>query len=302
LFGPVWQRWARNLIAELHRADLPGKAIWKISCRADAVDPQLFEEMRRAGLYLVYMGLESGTEQGLKTLNKRMTVEQNLRAVEILKKLDLNFEFGFMLFDPSTSFESIAENVTFLREVIGDGSDALSFCRMIPYDGTPIKDELARQGRLHGTVTAPDYDFLDPRIEALYRAIRGMVEVTGWVHELHGVSSMLNCARNEVAVAERLFGGLQGTAAYRETLRRITQESNAVLLSVVADFAAHHAGGAPASWTPDELCRRSDVFKDTLLRERDAYVLRNQEALLAAVERERSAEWDGERMQALAMR
>jgi anaerobic magnesium-protoporphyrin IX monomethyl ester cyclase len=292
LFGPVWHRWTRSFLSELHRAGLPGRAIWKISCRADAVDPELFAEMREAGLYLVYMGLESGTEDGLKTLNKKMTVEQNLRAVEVLKALDLSFEFGFMLFDPSTTFESMAENLAFLRTVIGDGSDALSFCRMIPYDGTPIKDELARQGRLHGTVTAPDYDFLDPRIDALYRSIRGIVEVTGWVHALYGVSSMLNYARNELSVAERLFPALEGTGDYRQSLREITRESNEILLSVVSDFTREHAGGAPATWTLEALRDRSEVFKERLMRDRDAYVLRNQETMFDAIARERSKAWD----------
>ena len=77
LFGPVWQRWTRNFLDELHHAGLPGRVIWKINCRADAVDEQLFKEMKAAGLYLVYMGLELGDEQGLKTLNKGITVEQN---------------------------------------------------------------------------------------------------------------------------------------------------------------------------------------------------------------------------------
>src|SRR5262249_25007142 len=66
LFGTVWQRWAREFVKELHRNRLPGRVVWKINCRADAVDPDLFVEMRQAGLYMVYMGLESGTDEGLK--------------------------------------------------------------------------------------------------------------------------------------------------------------------------------------------------------------------------------------------
>jgi len=110
LYGIVWQRWAREFVSELHRRGLAGRVIWKINCRADAVDPALFSEMRDAGLYTVYMGLESGSEEGLSTLHKQITVEQNLRAVAILKQLDIMFEFGFMLFDPSTTFDSVADN------------------------------------------------------------------------------------------------------------------------------------------------------------------------------------------------
>jgi anaerobic magnesium-protoporphyrin IX monomethyl ester cyclase len=136
LYGPVWRRWAYDFVNELHRNDLPGRIIWKISCRADAVEPELFATMREAGLYMVYMGLESGSAEGLETLHKQITVEQNVRAVEILKELGLTFQYGFMLFEPSTTFESVRENMKFLRKIVGDGSTSAGFARMIPYDGT----------------------------------------------------------------------------------------------------------------------------------------------------------------------
>ena len=83
LFGPVWRRWANEFVDELHRNRLPGKVIWKMNCRADVVERELFLKMREAGLYLVYMGLESGSEQGLETLHKQITVAQNIEAVEV---------------------------------------------------------------------------------------------------------------------------------------------------------------------------------------------------------------------------
>src|SRR5436190_17626477 len=113
LFGTVWRRWAGELVDELHRSGLAGKVIWKMNCRADAVDRELFIRMRDAGLYLVYMGLESGSEQGLETLHKQINVEQNIRAVEILKSIGLMFEYGFMLLDPSSTFASVRENLSF---------------------------------------------------------------------------------------------------------------------------------------------------------------------------------------------
>jgi anaerobic magnesium-protoporphyrin IX monomethyl ester cyclase len=99
LFGKTWRKWAGEFVDELHRSGLPEKVIWKMNCRADAVDRELFIRMRDAGLYLVYMGLESGSEQGLETLHKQITVEQNLRAVNLLKSIGLMWEYGFMLLD-----------------------------------------------------------------------------------------------------------------------------------------------------------------------------------------------------------
>ncbi|MBV8196823.1 MAG: B12-binding domain-containing radical SAM protein, partial [Candidatus Eremiobacteraeota bacterium] len=177
IFGPVWHRWVREFLGCLRESGLADRVIWKINCRADAVDPELFAEMRDAGMFFVYMGLESGTDEGLRTLNKLITVEQNVHAVELLKKLDILFDFGFMLLEPSTTFDSIFENVRFLRRIVGDGYAPAEFCRMVPYDGTPIKDQLAREGRLRGDVVGPDYEFLDPRLETFYREINEALNI-----------------------------------------------------------------------------------------------------------------------------
>jgi hypothetical protein len=56
------------------------------------------------------------------------------------------------------------ENLRFLRKMVGDGSAGATFSRMLPYGGTPIRDQLQKEGRLRGDITRPDYVFLDPRI------------------------------------------------------------------------------------------------------------------------------------------
>lgn len=285
IFGPAWHRWCRRLLDEIERKDLVGRVLWKINCRADAVDPPLLAEMRDAGLYLVYMGLESGSEEGLRALHKQTTVEQNERAVQVLKELGINFDFGFMMLDPSSTFESIFENVAFLRRIVGDGSAPAEFCRMIPYDGTPIKDELAREGRLRGDVCNPDYDFLDPRLELFFHQVNEALNVTGWIHGLEALSPQLKFAWSELAIMERLTPSLPGLSTYRETLQTITRESNEVLFATVETLAGLCRSGARA-WIPQqELRARSRAFVARLIHERDTFVQANDADLLAALER-----------------
>lgn len=286
LFGPVWRRWAREFVAELHRTGLADRVLWKISCRADAVDPDLFAEMRSAGLYFVYMGLESGTEEGLKTLHKQITVEQNLRAVEILKKLNLEFQFGFMLFEPSSTFESIRENLEFLRAIAGDGSVAVAFCRMIPYDGTPIKDELMRTGRLKGDICHPGYDFLDPRLDRFYHALTQVVDLRGWVHGYGSLSPQINIAWGEISILERLFPPLADMAEYKQALRELTKSSNEVLFRIVEDTARAFSDNVPNPWTRESLETECQRFQNRLLTMRNGFMLRHQDELLRALHRE----------------
>jgi anaerobic magnesium-protoporphyrin IX monomethyl ester cyclase len=283
LFGPVWTRWAREFVDELHRDGLAGRVVWKINCRADAVEEELLSAMRDAGLFLVYMGLESGSEEGLKTLHKQITVEQNLRAVRILKQIGLRFEFGFMLLDPSSTFESVRDNIRFLRDIVGDGSAAAGFSRMIPYDGTPIKDELERTGRLIGDVINPGYDFLDPRLQEYYEALTRIVNVSGWVHGIESLSPQLCHAWNEVAVIELLFPPLPGMQEYAANVRRITKDANEILFRVMEDMADFYTAGKESPWSADLLHACSRRLLNELLEKRNTFVYSNKAILIEAL-------------------
>lgn len=288
LYGPVWRRWANEFVDELHRGRLAGRVVWKINCRADAVDANLLNAMRGAGLFLVYMGLESGSEEGLKAMHKQITVEQNIRAVNILKSINLRFEFGFMLLDPSSTFESVRENLRFLRTIVGDGSSAAGFSRMIPYDGTPIKDELERSGRLLGDVLNPGYDFLDQRLQEYYEALTRIVNVAGWVHGIESLSPQITHAWNEIAILETLFPPLPGAFEYRETIREITRESNEILFAVMEELADFYTDGPACRWSADLLRERARSLLKRLLDERNSFVYQNKSILLESL-RESSA-------------
>jgi anaerobic magnesium-protoporphyrin IX monomethyl ester cyclase len=240
--------------------------------------------MRDAGLYMIYMGLESGDAQGLVTLNKEISVDQNLAAVRMLKDLGIRFEYGFMLLDPSSTFASVRTNVEFLRQIIGDGCAAATFCKMLPYDGTPIKDALAASGRLKGDVCAPDYDFLDPKLDAFYADLAQVVEVTGWVHGPQALTLQLGWAHTEVAVIRKLFPRLPDTDAYDATLRRRTAESNAALLRVVEQLADFHEAGVGRRPDPQQLRRLCAQTLETVVNERNAFITRHQRVLLDALD------------------
>jgi anaerobic magnesium-protoporphyrin IX monomethyl ester cyclase len=284
LFGTVWRRWANEFVDELHRSRLPEKVIWKMNCRADAVDRDLFIRMRDAGLYWVYMGLESGSDQGLETLHKQMTVEQNLRAVSVLKSIGLMWDYGFMLLDPSSTFESVRENLSFLRTILADGCYPVTFCRMLPYDGTPIKDELVRTGRLRGDICNPDYDFLDPRLEEFYEGLTKVLSLKGWIHGSGAITLQLGTGWHEVAVIERLFPQLPGMAKYISSLRRITRKSNDLLLRVVEDLSYVYSDNRENQWVPEEIEKSRQKILREFLRKRDAFIFANEEILLDALQ------------------
>jgi anaerobic magnesium-protoporphyrin IX monomethyl ester cyclase len=162
------QEWLRTFLDELAIRGLKDKIRWKISCRVDDLNPEALELMIEHGLIAVYLGVESGNDEGLLTLNKKITVEQSLNAIELLKKFNVAMSMGFMLFDPSSNMESIRKNIEFLRTVGEDGYFPINFCKMLPYAGTPIEHQLKLEGRLLGTKLQPDYEFHDSLVNWYY--------------------------------------------------------------------------------------------------------------------------------------
>jgi len=166
--GKTAKTWAMEIADLIVQAGFAGKIAFKISCRSDEIHEDILQRLMAGGLTHVYMGVESGDEEGLVNMSKRMKPEAHLRAGRILKQLGLSFDFGFMLVEPYSSFRSIRQNISFLETFIGDGWTVAPFCRMLPYAGTPIKRKLESEGRLLGTAFEPDYKFLDPKLDYFY--------------------------------------------------------------------------------------------------------------------------------------
>jgi anaerobic magnesium-protoporphyrin IX monomethyl ester cyclase len=247
--SPRQRRWVDAFLRTLDRAGLTRQVRWRIACRVDEVDEELFTHCRDHGLIAVYLGVESGSPAGLRTLNKRVTVEQNLAAVETLKRIGVAFEMGFMLFDPDSTISTIQENIDFLRQATGDGVCPANFCKMLPYAGTPIEARLRKEGRLKGNMSQPDYDFLDPRI-GWYALFAAKVFRFRNFDRL-GLVERLRFARFDQVLA-REFEAAPWADEYGEAVRELTARLNAVALDVLEKglrfVAKRDVDGVIADW------------------------------------------------------
>jgi len=227
---PAQRRWLDAFLKAMDRAGLTGHVAWKISCRVDDLNAQVLADCQARGLAVVYLGVESGSEVGLQTLNKHVTVDQNLAAIELLKGMGLTTGLGFMLFDPSTTFETIQDNIAFLRAAAGDGAFPINFCKMLPYAGTPIEETLRKQGRMTGSLARPDYDFLDPRVDLYSALTHRILEHRNF--DALGLANRLTLAHANQALNRRL-GTCPPCEEDKRILWEITARSNASVLTTL---------------------------------------------------------------------
>lgn len=223
--------WTWRFLENLHQSDLDDSIIWKISCRADEVEYEIFSALKSAGLYMVYLGIESGNETGLKILNKHINTQQNLEAVEILKRLGIRYDFGFMLFDPSSTIELILENIRFLRQICGDGSATVSFGKTLPYAGTDLENQMRKEGRLHDDIRFPDYNFLDHQTESLFNYLSEVF--FPWVYGNQSLQAQLRWALFEVDVMMKFHQGIPGLEKHKEMIRYLVHWYNEIFFRIV---------------------------------------------------------------------
>lgn len=137
-----------------------------VKARPDDLDARVFAELMRIGLLRVYMGVEAGCTQGLRTLGRGVSVDQNERGLAFLRQLDVYTCFNMLLFDPDSTLQGLRESVDFLRR---HTDVPMNFCRTEVYVGTPLMRRLQREQRLIGDVFGWDYHISEPAAERAFR-------------------------------------------------------------------------------------------------------------------------------------
>ena len=137
-----------------------------IKCRPNDVDPELFGLLRRMGMIRAYVGIETNSDEGIVSLNRRITSQDNRRALTVFRELDIYCSYNVLIFDPEATLDGVTRNLDFMH---GFSDVPFNFCRAEVYAGTPLKQILERQGRLKGDWFAWGYEMRDPQVEVLFR-------------------------------------------------------------------------------------------------------------------------------------
>ncbi|MEW6523182.1 MAG: radical SAM protein [Bacillota bacterium] len=148
-----------------------------LACRADDVEEDLFYLLKRAGLSKVFLGIESGVQAVLDRFGKGTTVQHNLDALAVLRKLGIEPVVGYIMFDPDSTMEEFHASLAFLERAFGSWASVRRYVSlplnvMEVYSGTPIAQRLQAEGRLRGDILGYTYHIPDLGVKTLVRLIQ----------------------------------------------------------------------------------------------------------------------------------
>ncbi|MEN8230261.1 MAG: radical SAM protein, partial [Bacteroidota bacterium] len=233
--------WIQEFCKSLRDRNLNGKIMWKINCRSDEIDHEIFDLMKQHGLFKVYLGIEDGTDAGLLQMNKRLKASDNIRGIQILKNLGISIDYGFMLFQPSSTYNSLNENLDFLEHICGDGYMPVSFLKMMPYLETRIEKELRKEGRLKGRPGFLDYDFYDRSIDDFYSFISECFNT--WFNTHYGLTIYSKWAANYLSVFTYYDGSVPGIEHLSDSLRTQVSDANRFITETMKQLSALFESG-----------------------------------------------------------
>lgn len=165
------EEWAREFRDKIRERGI--RVSLRGSLKADQVEDTKMRYLKEAGFHSFACGIENGSNTALKRMNKSASLEDNKRALDILKKHRIYVQAGFILFDDNTTFEELKENYEFLREydwIITKGI----FSEMFAADGTLYTEKLKKEDKIvqNDVYDNNKYDIVDPKVKLTYNALK----------------------------------------------------------------------------------------------------------------------------------
>jgi len=143
VFDPLFTINKKRVIAickEIQKRKL--KVKWSCRARVDTVDDEMLREMKKAGCYRIYYGIESGDEQILKNIKKFTKISQIKKAIHLTKKNKI-LAFGYFMFGcPGETVKTIKKTIKLAKEL---PLDYAQFNRLSNLPGTELYGQVKQK-------------------------------------------------------------------------------------------------------------------------------------------------------------
>lgn len=168
------KKWVEELCQGIISRKL--KIRWMSNTRADSIDEVTAKIMKKAGCWIVSLGIESASNEILKNVNKEIKIEDVWKTVRILKKSKIKIIGYFMFGLPGETKESIQNTIKFSCKL---PIDYAYFYTATPFPGTRFFEEAQKNGWLksldwsryfHGESDVIEYENLSS--EDISKAVR----------------------------------------------------------------------------------------------------------------------------------
>jgi len=125
------RNWTIDLCKKIIESGL--KITWSANTRANTMDAEMAQYMYKSGCRLVSIGVESGSQEILNNIGKKITLDEVRKTVKILKDNKIKIYNYFVIGLPWETEKTVEETIKFAIEL---DSNFISFYTAVPLPGT----------------------------------------------------------------------------------------------------------------------------------------------------------------------
>ncbi|MBI4927800.1 MAG: B12-binding domain-containing radical SAM protein [Anaerolineae bacterium] len=139
--------WAKELFRQIAARRYGLRLYARNGIRADTVDRELLQLMKKAGFQDFMIAPESGSQQTLDhIIGKHMRLEDCTRAVQLAHEVNLDINLFFVIGFPGETWEDIEQTVAYAHKLRKMGAKGVWLSLASPYPGTRLFRQCMEQG------------------------------------------------------------------------------------------------------------------------------------------------------------
>lgn len=136
------RNWVIELCKQIKKENL--NFYWSCYTRVNLVDPEMLKNMREAGCWNIFLGIEAGNQQLLNNVKKGVTLDMTRNGVKMIKDAGIEIRASFIFGLPGETPETARETIKFAIEL---NPDYAQFGLATPFHGTELYDTYQKWGR-----------------------------------------------------------------------------------------------------------------------------------------------------------
>jgi radical SAM superfamily enzyme YgiQ (UPF0313 family) len=136
----------KRLVEEMCEEILKRKIKAKLFCTArfDNIDEKILAHLKSAGFQALYLGAESGDHEILKSMNKRITLDQIDKSIRLIRKAGIQSLVSILVGVPGENETTLTNTIQMMKKIPADAFDVNCF---VPLPGTEWYDKIPEEVR-----------------------------------------------------------------------------------------------------------------------------------------------------------
>jgi len=157
--------WAIRVAEKISQLD--SDILFKLQLRADKITERFAKSLKKMGCWLVHIGIESGSQEVLDGINKKISLEQVVKGLRLLKKYDIKTIGFFMTFNiwekngqlMYENPQTCKKTLKFARKLVSEGLlHNISWSIATPWPGSELYRICLRHKLIDEKISFSEFD------------------------------------------------------------------------------------------------------------------------------------------------